>query len=506
MLSVLRTKHISKSLSKRHSSVDPTALLNFTTVPDSLISLSVFIGVAVIASNRYLIAKPDQYVIRTGLFIKDIDVSKQAFLFPFQKYQFINMNPKSYTFDLHSMSLEKLEFLLPGVFTIGPRNDPESLIKYVRVLAGLDNKKTSDPVKECKDILNGMDREKNGDAIKKCAKLLSEINHSGDKDTITDIILGILEGTTRTLSSSMSIEDIFNNRKVFKEHVIANCQEELNELGLYIYNANIKELQDTNNSQYFSNMRQKKLSEAENKAKIDIAEANKTGNIGHKLRDAETRQQVALLEADTVLKENEMKQRIELSKAEVSVTESVAKQKTEIARIESANNARMRETEMQQAVEQARIQMETEKLRATEMSKSCVQAEALVKETDGKATAIKIQAEADFFSKQKEAEGMTMMMHTFGGDVDAMLRYLMVDRKIYEKLASTNADAIKGLNPKITVWNTNSGNNTDSNDYSSTIANILKMLPPVLTTIHEQTGIRPSENIMTMPKSKVNSE
>lgn len=504
MLSILsKSKYVSKS--KRNYGLLEPIVNTLTDIP-SLIALSTLVGTSAIIANRYLVAGPDQYLVRTGLFVKDIKIGKQGFLYPFQKYEFINMHPKSYTFDLHSMSSEKLEFLLPGVFTIGPRNDPESLIKYVRVLAGMSkNQNGSDIVDECTKLLKGMDREKNSDAITKCTNLLSRINVATDKDTITDIILGILEGTTRILSSQMSIEDIFNNRKIFKEHVIANCQEELNELGLYIYNANIKELQDIKGSNYFANMRQKKLSEAENKAKIDIAEANKIGNIGHKQRETETRMQIALLEADTVLKENEMKQKIELSKAEVSVTESIAKQKTEIAKIESINNSRMRETEMQQQVEQKRIVMETEKLRATEMSKACVTAESIVKETDGKATAIKIQAEADLFAKQMEADGMEKLLKTFGGDHTAMIQYLMISKGIYEKLAITNADGIKGLNPKITVWNTN-GNTTDSNDYTNVISNILKMLPPVLTTIHEQTGIKLSDNIVTMPKIKSTSE
>lgn len=472
MLPILsKNKYVSKFESNRnYSLLEP--IVNASTDIPSLIALSTLVGTSAIVANRYLVAGPDQYLVRTGLFVEDIKIGKQGLLYPFQKYEFINMHPKSHTFDLHCMSSEKLEFLLPGVFTIGPRNDPESLIKYVRVLAG-------------------MNKDQDG----------------SDKDTITDIILGILKGTTRILASQMSIEDIFNNRKIFKEHVIANCQEELNDLGLYIYNANIGELRDIEGSNYFANMRQKKLSEAENKAKIDIAEANKIGNIGHKQRETETRIQIALLEADTILKENEMKQKIELSKAEVSVTESIAKQKTEIAKIESINNSRMRETEMQQQVEQKRIIMETEKLRATEMSKACVTAESIVKETDGRATAIKIQAEADLFSKQMEADGMEKLLKTFGGDNTAMIQYLMISKGIYEKLAITNADGIKGLNPKITVWNTNTnGNTADSNDYTGVISNILKMLPPVLTTIHEQTGIKLSDNLITMPKVKSASE
>ena len=34
------------------------------------------------------------------------------------------------------MTMEKLQFALPAVFTIGPDNEPESLLKYAKLLSG----------------------------------------------------------------------------------------------------------------------------------------------------------------------------------------------------------------------------------------------------------------------------------------------------------------------------------------------------------------------------------
>jgi flotillin len=300
--------------------------------------------------------------------------------------------------------------------------------------------------------------------------------------------------------------------------------------------------------------------------KYEISLANQSGNIGAKECDAATRQQIAILEAETIAKENEMKQKIELSNAEVAVTQSIANQKKEIAKIESINNARMVETQMQQEVEQKRIIMETEKLRATAMSKSCVEAEALIKKSLGEQESTQIKAEADLiarqksadavlytkqkesdallysnqkesesikilaeanlysnqkvaevelYTKQKEADailaicdsqstGMTKLLNTFNNDVNSMVQYLMIEKDLYEKLAKTNSEALKNLNPKITVWNTNSGKNEDSTGYTNVISDVMKMLPPLLSTIHEQTGIKPSDNLINMPKLKNN--
>ena len=77
------------------------------------------------------------------------------------------MTPKSYNLVVHAMSNEKMEFILPCVFTIGPKDD----IEHLRIFA--------------KFLLNQ------------------------DEDSITDIIKGMIEGETRVLAANMSIEEIF---------------------------------------------------------------------------------------------------------------------------------------------------------------------------------------------------------------------------------------------------------------------------------------------------------
>jgi len=112
------------------------------------------------------------------------------------------------------MTAEKLEFNLPAVFTIGPKDDQSSLERYAKLLAA--NDKNSDHVKE--------------------------------------LVRGIIEGETRVIAAAMTMEEIFQERRGFKDQVIKNVQAELGQFGLFIYNANVKQLQDTQGSEYFAYM------------------------------------------------------------------------------------------------------------------------------------------------------------------------------------------------------------------------------------------------------------
>lgn len=77
----------------------------------------------------------------------------------------------------------------------------------------------------------------------------------------------------------------------------------------------------------------------------------------------------------------------------------------------------------------------------------------------------------------------------------------MLKENTYEKLARANAAAINGLAPKISIWNTGdaSAGPAGQADPTAAIRNLFQSLPPLLSTIHEQTGISPPGWIAKMP-------
>lgn len=124
------------------------------------------------------------------------------------------------------------------------------------------------------------------------------------------LVRGLIEGEVRALAANIRIEDIFLGRNKFKTELVENVAVHLKQFGLNIYNGNIEQLSDTKGSGYFTFLSQRIQAEAENTAKVEVAEQNKMGNIGKAEREAETRQRIAKIETETVQVENVNRQKI----------------------------------------------------------------------------------------------------------------------------------------------------------------------------------------------------
>lgn len=84
------------------------------------------------------------------------------------------------------------------------------------------------------------------------------------------------------------------------------------------------------------------------------------------------------------------------------------------------------------------------------------------------------------------------------------MQYLMLTNGTYERLADANAKAIKGLEPRINVWNTGAQAEGVA-DPTAPIRNLFQSLPPLLSTIHDQTGMSPPSWLAQMPQQNGDS-
>ncbi|KAH0763449.1 hypothetical protein KY290_019522 [Solanum tuberosum] len=476
----------------------------------------------------YHVARASEFLVITGIGINELKITKKALVWPLQKCRIIDVTPVNYTFEVNAMSAEKLPFLLPAVFTIGPCvDDRERLIKY--------------------------------------AKLLS--HHERDSHDVKDLVQGVIEGETRVLAASMTMEEIFKGTKDFKKEVFDKVQLELNQFGLLIYNANIKQLVDVQGHEYFSYLGQKTQMEAANQAKIDVSEAKMKGEIGAKEREGLTRQNAAKIDAETKIistqrdgdgKKEEVKVKTDVKiyenqrEAEVAEANSVLatkkagwSQQAKMAEIEAQKAVAIREAVLQQEVERKNALTKTESLKAQHLSKATVDyeikasarsqfsivqeaeaelyenrkaAEAKKLAAEAQTYAVQLAADAALYAKKKEAEGLKgiaeaegvyvrSLMSALGGNYNALRDYMMIDKGMFKDIAKFNAEAIKGLQPKISIWS-NGGTNGQMVDGTSgghagikELASIYQAMPHLLETVHEQTGMLPPAWMGSLPVS-----
>lgn len=158
-----------------------------------------------------------------------------------------------------------------------------------------------------------------------------------------------------------------------------------------------------------------------------------------------------------------------------------------------------------------------------ELYKKQKEAEAYLYEKEKEAAAQKAIAEADsyrrkqiidgdLYAKMKETEGLKALaeaqgtyLHTLlealGGNYAALRDYLMISGGMFQELAKINAEAIHGLQPKISIW-TNGGSHEAAAEGGGSalkeVAGIYKTLPPLFKTVQEQTGMLPPSWMGTM--------
>lgn len=331
---------------------------------------------------------------------------------------------------------------------------------------------------------------------------------------------------------------------------------QLGAFGLQVWNANIKDLQDAEGSEYFRYLRQKTVEGAVNQAKVDVSEARKRGEVGEKARQGETRQEVARIEMETVVSENSRKKGIADSEAALKVAQTEAKRMSDLAAIDAQQATAMRKAELEKGVAMKQAEANMEALRATDMSAATVAAEKAVKEAAGKAEAqsraadgdayavrtaadaslfkVNKAADGDLYSTQRnaegslarakadaegmqlkfaaeadgtrlkyeaEAQGLTRVRDALGGSSSSLLQYLMIERGVYQSLAQSTADAVRGMAPKVTVWSqggdakgtgadgATSGGGGGGGGVWSALNEVYRGLPPLAAAIHDQTGM-----------------
>lgn len=396
-------------------------------------------------ATRIHVSKPHQYLVRTGPFLKDKDmvVSKYGLQWPFQKCTYVSMTPITYQFDSHSISKEKVEFKLPTVFTVCP----------------------ADPLK-------------NLPAFKEYVRLMSVL--SPDEQRIT--IGGIVEGEMRGRTSQLTIEEMFSQKEVFRESIVKKIEEDVLKLGMIVTNANIKDMSDYDEKNlYFTHVKRRAVETANYEAQVAVAEAKKMGEIGVQLRDRDVRIQKANFEKEAKLSENDRNKEVAVSDADLLKVKAESDRISQISRIEADMASRQREMELKKLLSEKEKEQQMEALRAETLPKANAEAEAMQRLADAKLYAAQKEAEGIKAMYMARAEGLEKIVNAAGSQQTAQY-FLGLESGLYPQLAEKAAKAVKGLNPKIHIWNTGSG---DNDNIGQPFLKLFQSFAPAIDGLHD---------------------
>lgn len=177
-----------------------------------------------------------------------------AFVIPLlQDFDYLSLEPIQIEVPLKdALSMENIRVSVPSVFTVAIGTEPDMMNNAAIRLLGLD---TDSIRKQCEDIIFGQ---------------------------------------LRQVIASMNIQDINRDREQFLINIQTNLEPELRKVGMVLINVNITDI--TDESGYIEAIGKKAASEAIQRARGDVADEQKKGDI----RVAEAEREQAVQVADNV--------------------------------------------------------------------------------------------------------------------------------------------------------------------------------------------------------------
>lgn len=204
------------------------------------------------------------------------------------------------------------------------------------------------------------------------------------REQAQDIILGQL----RLVIATLSIEEINKDREKFMGLVNENVTQEINKIGLELINVNIRDI--TDESGYIKAIGQRAAADAINKAKVEVAQADRDGATGEAIANREKTVSVAKEQAQATEGEKaaEQKQRVAVATLEAQAiqgeVESKRDQDIAIAERQAETMAASKRAEQSQ-----RVQVAEAEARATEGENT---SRAQIAESNAKLAEIRAEA------------------------------------------------------------------------------------------------------------------
>ena len=529
-------QHQHQSLSNHGQHRNLSFLIETVTVISGAISIPV-----IYSYFMYRVAMPHQYLARTGLLVDGIQINNKMLLLPFQELIRINMEPITYQCTIDEiMSFEKIPFKMPLMFTIGPcdyeTDDGKSLRKYTRLLsncspADLKEKVLGVICGEARLVAANMSIEKLFSDKKEFKQLITK-NIGLELECFG---LKIYNATIEELSDTPGNEYFSCKKEKSLATALEKCMYLLMQLDsscinkTYIFSRLLRIA--AQNFFLFRGRNDRRniafarkciyfVRSVNSSAKIDVAEQIKIGEIERTKHVTESRIKVSEMNRQAIVAENERTREIEESKMLLEIARTTFEKNKSIAQVESIAASEKRRLDLQKEVEESNKLQILENLRAKNLTQTKVAAEMLEEKARGESSALLIKtqaenqatilksetelvsnknlAEAQYYTQEKiaqsnyitklnEANGLSKLIESFG-DAKSLNEYLLVDRNMISEIIEKRALAIKGLEPKINIWNTGSSSSSDS-AISNIITDFAEKIIPLSDSINHQYGV-----------------
>ena len=245
-------------------------------------------------------------------------------------------------------------------------------------------------------------------------------------DEILQICLETMEGHQRAIMGSMSVEQIYRDRKTFSRKVFEVASVDLQNMGIAVISYTLKDVRDEVG--YLASLGQARTAQVKKDALIGEAEANRDATIAEALAEEQRMEsklvndtEIARSKRDFELKKASYDTEVNTAKAEAEMAYSLqaAKVQTKIKEeemqvkvVERAQNISIQEQEIMRKEKEldskVRKPAEAEKFRLEKIAEAERQKVVLEAEAEAEATALRGEAEAYAIEVKAKAEAEQM--------------------------------------------------------------------------------------------------
>ncbi len=279
-------------------------------------------------------------------------------------------------------------------------------------------------------------------------KAVEQFSNGGEKNTVNvirTIVEQILEGKLRGIVSTLTVEQINEDRASFEQRIEDDIRNELESMGLVLISYTI--LKISTQGGYLENRAKPQIAAA--KSEADIAEAERKRDTEIKTASATREGQKAKLESETEIAQSERDKKLKLESFRAEQDKAKANADVAYKLQEAENNALLAEQQAALAEKEAVV---VEKKLISEIKKPAdakkyeveVAAEAskieAIKKAEAEAETIKVKAIAEAEAKKIQAEADAAAIKARGlAEAEAIKARGLAEAEAKDKLAEAMA-------------------------------------------------------------------